>query len=386
MREQETKTKYNEIVNRELENYKLNKYVEDIELIWNKFKTVLIKAAKESCGTIVQSHEIKRTNWWSQTIKAEVQKKKMLWKEYNRNQNKYTYKLYKEQRRIAKLAVAEGKKLSWEKLGDYMERNSRTNSKLFYKAIKGIRTPNERTVNFIKDAQGKLLTNTDEIVNRWKDYFAELLTSSKPQECAQIEQESEGNNENEQITEEELDKALARMKSGKASGSDGIVPEMLKGLETSGRKYLQWVVNRAWKTQSIPQEWSNAVILPIHKKGDKTKCDNYRGISLLNVTGKLYETILETRLRNEIDIQLQSEQSGFRSKHSTQDHLFTLQQIMEKALGKDNKIYMAFIDTKKAFDMLNREAIWEALKTKNVSVGLTTAIKNMYYQPNQNAR
>ena len=57
------------------------------------------------------------------------------------------------------------------------------------------------------------------------------------------------------------------MKSGKAPGSDGIAPEMLKCLETSGRKYLQWVVNRAWKTQSIPQEWSNAVILPIHKKG-----------------------------------------------------------------------------------------------------------------------
>lgn len=63
--------------------------------------------------------------------------------------------------------------------------------------------------------------------------------------------------------------------------------------------------------KKIPKEWEKAVILPIFKKGDNRRCENYRGIALLSVVEKVYERILEERLRAEFKYFDQA-QSGFR--------------------------------------------------------------------------
>ena len=94
--------------------------------------------------------------------------------------------------------------------------------------------------------------------------------------------------------------------------------------------------NLAWEKKEIPKEWSNAII---HKRGDATICDNYRGISLMCVAAKVYEKIIEKRLRLEVEEKLQWEQSGFRRNHSTQDHLFTIQQLIEKSIRKNKQLY-----------------------------------------------
>ena len=177
---------------------------------------------------------------------------------------------------------------------------------------------------------------------------------------------------------QELDKILRKIKAGKAAGSDNIRAEMLKELPTSAKEYLLEICNKAWNSQSIPDDWSNAIILPIHKKGSTTDCHNYRGISLLSVGAKVYEGILEARLRNAIDSKLQQEQSGFRMGHSTQDHIFTLNQLIEKALAKGRTLYLAFIDTEKAFDKIRRDSIWKSLESKGVDKKLIAAIKSMY--------
>jgi len=72
----------------------------------------------------------------------------------------------------------------------------------------------------------------------------------------------------------------------------------------------------------LPEEWKESIIVPIHKKGDKTDCNNYRGISLLPTTYKLFSNILLPRLIPYAEKVIGDHQCGFRHNRSTTDHIF----------------------------------------------------------------
>jgi len=75
-----------------------------------------------------------------------------------------------------------------------------------------------------------------------------------------------------------------------------------------------------WNKKELPEEWNESIIVPIYKKGDKTDCRNYRGISLLPTTCKILSNILMSRLDAE-EI-TGDHQCGFRRNRSTADHIF----------------------------------------------------------------
>ena len=87
----------------------------------------------------------------------------------------------------------------------------------------------------------------------------------------------------------EVTRALAKLKSGKAPGSSEILPEMLKvgrGNEDF-REMIVDLVKAVWEERQVPQEWVDAILIPIPKKGNLHSCDNWYGISLLEVMGKV---------------------------------------------------------------------------------------------------
>lgn len=91
-----------------------------------------------------------------------------------------------------------------------------------------------------------------------------------------------------EITIEKTLEAMKMIKNGKAAGHDGIKGEMLKYMGIDGALLLLDILNEAWKTGKIPNDWKVAVIMPIFKKGDPKDCNNYRGISLLSTALKVY--------------------------------------------------------------------------------------------------
>lgn len=82
--------------------------------------------------------------------------------------------------------------------------------------------------------------------------------------------------------------------------------------------------------EKIPEEWQTSVIHPIYKKGDKPVYENYRGMSLLNVTYKTFTNIVKERLEPYVEKILREYQAGFRRGRSTNDQLFVVKQIAEK--------------------------------------------------------
>ena len=86
-----------------------------------------------------------------------------------------------------------------------------------------------------------------------------------------------------------------------------------------------------WKEERVPIDWARGIIVPIHKEGEKENVDNYRGITLLSVVGKLYSSVLNNRISSWLEKKnkLVEEQGGFRAKRSTAEQIFILKEIVQ---------------------------------------------------------
>ena len=120
---------------------------------------------------------------------------------------------------------------------------------------------------------------------------------------------------------------------------------------------------KIWKEESVPQDFKDALIVHIYKrKGDRACCDNHRGVTLLSIASKVLARVLLNRLTEHVfsnDI-IPDSQCGFRKGRGTSDMIFTIRQLQEKCREQLQELYMVFIDLTKAFDTVNRRALWQS--------------------------
>jgi len=149
----------------------------------------------------------------------------------------------------------------------------------------------------------------------------------------------------------EIRTALQKLRSGKAAGPDQIISEFLKASEAQVLPFLTSLFNKMFQEGIFPTEWTKSIIVPLHKKGDRDNPDNYRGISLLSCVSKIFTGVLNARLMKwaEENSVITDAQAGFRRRHSTVDHIFTLYALIERQFCRNEKLYVAFVDFFKAF-------------------------------------
>ena len=145
------------------------------------------------------------------------------------------------------------------------------------------------------------------------------------------------------------------------------------------KRKLHDQILKIWEKETVPQDWKDANIVSLFKKGDRKDCGNYRGISLLSIAGKIMARIILNRLNTLLahDI-LPETQCGFRSGRSTIDMIFTLRQVQEKCLEQNMPLYVIFIDFTKAFDTVSREALWVVLQKFGCSEKVVSLIKSFH--------
>jgi len=110
--------------------------------------------------------------------------------------------------------------------------------------------------------------------------------------------------------------AIKKAKNNKAAGDDECINEILKQGGEQMVESLVILFRKMWKEEKVPIDWARGVIIPLFKEGERQNVDNYRGITLLSVVGKLYTSILNSRISNWIEKEkkLVEEQGGFRAK------------------------------------------------------------------------
>ena len=125
-----------------------------------------------------------------------------------------------------------------------------------------------------------------------------------------------------------------------------------------------WNLNNVQREEGcLPQELKDAWIVRLCKgKGDTFSCDNYRGISLLSIAGKILCKLILNRLNTHLlDEIVPESQCGFRKNRGTVDMIFCARQIQEKCKEQNKDLYILFVDLTKAFDTVSRPGLWRIL-------------------------
>ena len=132
---------------------------------------------------------------------------------------------------------------------------------------------------------------------------------------------------------------------------------------------------KIWNSEQIPEEWTEGIICPIYKKGDRRVCSNYRPITLLNVVYKIFAILLHNRLCKMVEHKIGEYQMGFRPNRSTIDNIFIIRQIYEKCHEYNIELHNVFVDFMHAFDSVNRSLIYECLRQYEVPRKLANLIQ-----------
>jgi hypothetical protein len=152
--------------------------------------------------------------------------------------------------------------------------------------------------------------------------------------------------------------ATAKLKKYKSPGSYQIPAELIQARGEILLSAIHKLINCVWNKEELPDQWKESIIIPIHKKGDKTDCNNYRGISLLSTSYKMLLNRLLSRLNPYIDEMISDHQCGFQRNRSTTDQIFSICQILEKKWEYNETVHQLFVDFKKAYDLVRREELY----------------------------
>ena len=149
------------------------------------------------------------------------------------------------------------------------------------------------------------------------------------------------------ILECEVKWALGSITTNKASGGDRIPVELFQILKDDAVKVLHSICQEIWETQQWPQDWKRSVFIPIPKKGNAKECSNYCIIILILHTSKVMLKILQARLQQYVNHELQDVQAGLRKGRGTRDQIANIRWIIKKAREFQKNIYLCFLTTPK---------------------------------------
>ena len=243
---------------------------------------------------------------------------------------------------------------------------------------------------------GQVVTDVDEILHKWKQEFCNLYApgTNLTEERTRFKNDIYNENrvyESSSIDEDtlqinlpflepEIANFICKAKDGKSPGVDGVVYEVLKNQVSV--TLLTKMFNLCFENLKVPGMWLQALINPIPKS---SSCDpriplNYRGISLLSTIGKIYTSVLNTRLSSFVEEEnlVVNEQNGFRQNRSCIDHIFVLHNILRIRNLLKVQTFCAFVEFQKAFDYVDREFLLYKLRQIGVTGNFYFAVKALY--------
>ena len=340
---------------------------------WNLVKSALCESAESTLG-----RQTKRSPDWYRESEANLEplydKRNQLYLKWLSTGKDGDLKEFRRARVEARQATREAKN-AWFLRKAKEAQAGRNGGKIVWKCIRDIQRGRRGLVPVkcacVRDEEGNMCNTPKEQQERWRRHFAKVLNIQSQfdeQEIRKARQRPTRQSLDDPPTADELLSAIGKLKPGKAAGQSGILPEMVQAASEDCVFFdlLMDLVHTVWKEGKVPCDWVDAVLIPIPKKGDLRNCDNWRGIALLDVVGKVVAQILQARLQELAEEVLPESQCGFRKARSCTDMIFTVRQLVEKSWEHKSKSFLSFIDLRKAYDSVPRTAMWLALEKLGV--------------------
>ena len=237
-----------------------------------------------------------------------------------------------------------------------------------WKSVRKLRQLTRSSQTRLLNSSGQIVS-TDERAQTFADHLESVQWHVRPitlipGELPPIHSPLDANTEN--FTHKELRRAIMSLASGKSFKKDDVGIECFKALALEAGAALQEFLdlcNICLHHCTFPKDWLVARIVMIFKKGDPAACDNYRPISLLSVSWKIFGSMLRNRLAEAgIDGLLWPSQYGFRTGRSTRDAMFIARRLIETTRAQRfGRVSLLALDWKKAFDSVHLDSLNDAL-------------------------
>lgn len=344
--------------------------------LWDDYKKYTTGNAKEclgiSKGKLVPN---KDPSWWNDDVKEQLAEKKERFKKWQKSKDDLDRENYVQAKKKAKKVVAKSRAAVDEGIYNRLE-NAVTDKEIFKIAkFRNKQSQDIKRNKYIKNSAGTLLTSDKDINERWLEYYSTLLNEEFPHDT--LDEIPPLYGPLEQITADEVKRALSKTKNGKAVGPDEIPSELLKMCGTSGISWLTSLFNLILSQGKMPDEWRKSNLIPFYKnKGDVADCGNYRAIKLTSHALKIWEIVIANRI---VEItEITPNQCGFTRGVGTTDAIHTIRILMEKYKALKKDLHLVFVDLEKAFDRVPRKLIWQALRAQSVPEHYILVLQDMY--------
>ena len=277
-----------------------------VEDSWNTFTQTVQEAAKSTIGTQKRRHR----DWYDEN-NSEIQ---LLLRQKNEAHNAtlrnpssmILAERFKTLRAHAQKELRKIENRWWVELAEeiqgYADGSDMHN---FYESIKRAYGPINKSITPVRTVDGmNLIKDTDGILKRWAEHFSTVLNGGSPafsSIMAEVPQSPVKAELDEIPTLQEVQRCIKTLKNNKSPGTDGIPAEVFRYGGNELLEALHRIIQDCWVTETVPTDWKSSLIVSVYKnKGDRSICDNSRGISLLSVAGKVLAKVMLHRLVDQI--------------------------------------------------------------------------------------
>lgn len=349
----------------------------DVDLAWIKFKTCIQDNAKKFIGQVKRK---KAKKAWITECMIDKMEERRKWKNVSTVEGRQTYrKINNDLRRETDRAREEWWKNQCQEL-EQLHLHGR--SDLVYNKIKSLcgLERGQKSAKGITSGTGQLLTDPEDIKERWKQYLEQLYAKDEKPEEIVLEKEELvlEDSKGPEIMLSEVEKAIRGLSSGKAVGTDDIPAEMFKVLGHEATEAIHKLCNRMYITGEWPRDFTKTVMIPLEKKPNTTKCEEHRTISLITHASKIMLKILNSRIEAKAEEFLGEDQFGFRRGRGTREAIATMRILGERSIEHGLELYTCFVDYEKAFDRVNWEKLLEVLRTIGVDWRDRRIVRSLY--------
>jgi sorting nexin-29 len=273
--------------------------------------------------------------------------------------------------------ICKEKKKQWinNRIKQVEEAHKRNDTRKFFKDIRAFQSDRSFSILACKVKNGTLKTDKQEAMDRWKQYFSDLIVTDKNIDNQVHEVHSiENDIEIEPSTYKEVSDTINKLKRNKAPGTDNIPAELVKygGYMLKRRMYSLILLN--WSNENYLGNGFKELSAQYIKKGERTTWCIYRPITLLNIAYKIFTIILNNRLSKIVESKLSDVRSGLRPNRPTLDIILIVRQTFEKCYEYNIDIHNMFIDYTQAFNSIKINKVLECLTQYNIPAKLQKLI------------
>ena len=348
----------------------------EIKVKYDKILNIIKNVGEKTIG-MISKNKFKIQNRTPKRVRNKIKKRNKaikMWKaECREGKGEKEWRKMRKKIKNARKAIKKDEQIKKEK---WIKKN-RCNSKKIWTDLNNKGAQNQIEVAWTENQES---TNIEDIKKYVEKYWTEMGEDKEQEEDRNKSQEDLDKIITVKISEEEYYKAKMELKNGKSVGWDEIPNEFLKYGGRMLDKALREIMDKITDEEYIPKSWKEDKLIMIYKKGDKNKCENYRGLSISSNISKLYSRIIQKRVAEYAEEKnlLAEMQNAFRRNRSTMDNLLILQAILNKAKAEDSEMYLGFIDLTKAYDQVPRQRLWNKMEEQGFGGKFMRIIKEMY--------